>query len=281
MMISGADAADFNGDGDIDIITGQGHGGSGIRFYERDYIEDSLNDTFPIVTAKKVETRETAFLDVVRRYADAMIEHGRDTYGEVETGLFLSALDRRTLKPLSIRPTPPGGIRRGDRVGLPWRNLVGANPQVDGNLLRGLYALSRMSGENLYKAAADHEIEWFFKNAQSPVTGLLPWGEHLSWHVFLDQPISSGTEMNHEFARPWVLWDESFELALEASKRFALGLWNHQIANQKTGGFDRHAPYQRHGPRDGKDFSRPSGVYIPTSAHAYKPTQDAVFFPPT
>jgi len=277
MMISGADAVDFNGDGDIDIITGQGHGGSGIRFYERDYIEDSLNDTFPIVTAKKVETRETAFLDVVRRYADAMIEHGRDTYGEVETGLFLSALDRRTLKPLSIRPTPPGGIRRGDRVGLPWRKLVGANPQVDENLLRVLYTLSRMSGENLYKAAADHEIEWFFKNAQSPVTGLLPWGEHLSWHVFLDQPISSGTEMNHEFARPWVLWDESFELAPEASKRFALGLWNHQIANQKTGGFDRHAPYERHDPRDGKDFARHAGFYIHTWAYAYKHTKDAVF----
>ena len=126
MMISGADAVDFNGDGDIDIITGQGHGGSGIRFYERDYIEDSLNDTHPIVTVGKLEAKGAVFLKVVRRYADAMIEHGRDTYGQRKTGLFLSALDRRTLKPLTIRPTPPGGIRRGDRVGLPWRKLVGA-----------------------------------------------------------------------------------------------------------------------------------------------------------
>ena len=30
----GADAKDFNGDGDLDIITGQGHGGSGIRFFD-------------------------------------------------------------------------------------------------------------------------------------------------------------------------------------------------------------------------------------------------------
>ena len=50
MMISGADAKDWNCDGDLDILTGQGHGGSGLRFYERDYINDYVNNTFPIVS---------------------------------------------------------------------------------------------------------------------------------------------------------------------------------------------------------------------------------------
>lgn len=58
-MMSGADAIDFNGDGDIDILTGQGHGESGLRFYERSYIEDALNKTHPIVTAGKIEIRST------------------------------------------------------------------------------------------------------------------------------------------------------------------------------------------------------------------------------
>ena len=277
MMISGADAIDWNKDGDIDIITGLGHGGSGIRFYERDYIEDSINNMHPIVTVEKFETSKTSFLNVVRRYADAMIEHGRDIYGEKKSGLFLSALDRLKLKPLAVRPEPPGGIRRGDRAGLPWLKLVGANPQVDQNLLRVLYTLSKITGDERYSTTADNEIEWFFKNTQSPVTGLLPWGEHMSWHVMLDKAISSGTDYTHEFARPWVLWDKSFELAPEASKRFALGLWNHQIANQKTGGFDRHAPYDRHGPVDGKDFARHGGFYIQTWAYAYKHTKDKTF----
>ena len=49
-MISGAHAIDWNGDGDIDILTGQGHGGSGLRFYERDYINDFTGNTFPTTT---------------------------------------------------------------------------------------------------------------------------------------------------------------------------------------------------------------------------------------
>jgi len=56
-MISGADAVDWNGDGDLDILTGQGHGGSGLRFYERDWIEDELNKTHPLVTVERVERR--------------------------------------------------------------------------------------------------------------------------------------------------------------------------------------------------------------------------------
>jgi len=277
MMISGADAVDWNRDGDLDVITGQGHAGSRLRFYERDYIEDCLNDTHPIVQVDELQRAEPSLLDVVRRYAEAMIRHGRDEYGPQKTGLLLSALDRGAKKPLELRPEPPGGVRRGDRTGLPWRRLTGANPHLDQNLLRVLYTLSNVTGEACYRKVADHEIRWFLQNTQSPATGLLPWGEHLSWDVMLDQPISGGTDYTHEFARPWVLWDRSFELAPEASKKFALGLWNHQIANHKTGAFDRHAPYDRHGPNDGRDFPRHAGFYIHTWAHAYKHTSDETF----
>ena len=57
-MISGADVVDWNGDGDLDILTGQGHGGSGLRFYERDWIENELAGTQPVVTALRIERRD-------------------------------------------------------------------------------------------------------------------------------------------------------------------------------------------------------------------------------
>jgi hypothetical protein len=219
----------------------------------------------------------TNFLAVVRDYADAMIEHGRDVYGPQKSGLLLSALDRKPIGLLSVRPAPPGGIRRGDRPGRPWVEMNGANPHLDENLLRILYTLSEITGEPRYAQVADEELSWFFDNTMSPRTSLLPWGEHLSWDVVHDIPISGGEEMMHEFARPWVLWERSFELAPEPSVKFALGLWEHQIANHTTGGFDRHAPFFEHGPVDGKDFPRHAGFYISTWCYAWKHSTNEVF----
>jgi FG-GAP-like repeat len=48
--VSGADAIDWNRDGDVDILTGQGHAGSGLRFYEHDYLEDVMKQTSPVVS---------------------------------------------------------------------------------------------------------------------------------------------------------------------------------------------------------------------------------------
>jgi hypothetical protein len=56
-MISGADVVDWNGDGDLDLLTGQGHGGSGLRFYARAWLEDELHGRHPVVTLRGVETK--------------------------------------------------------------------------------------------------------------------------------------------------------------------------------------------------------------------------------
>jgi hypothetical protein len=55
-MISGAEAVDWNGDGDLDILTGQGHGGSHLRYFERDWIEDEMNGTHPVVHVRGMDT---------------------------------------------------------------------------------------------------------------------------------------------------------------------------------------------------------------------------------
>jgi pectate lyase-like protein len=227
----------------------------------------------------KAPVPPSPFLPVVYRYADAMLEKGRDVHGPVKTGLFLSALDRTSLAPLGSRPPAPAGIREGDRAGHPARALVGSNLQHDENLLRLLYMLSDLSTKAAYREAADSALRWFLENAPSTATGLLPWGEHLSWDVIEDAPAPAdgGDGGTHELFRPWLLWDRCFDVAREASGRFALALWEHQIADRKTGAFDRHAGFSRHSPGEGMDFPRHAGFYIRTWAVAYDRTRNERF----
>ena len=222
---------------------------------------------------------KSPYIAVVYRYADTMLEKGRDTYGPQKTGLFLSALDRATLAPLTNRPAAPAGVRESDRAGAKDGPLIGANPQHDENLLRLLHLVSDLTAKPKYREGADAALKWFVQNARASATDLLPWGEHLSWDVMADKPVAANGDEGgaHEFFRPWMLWDRCFEVAPEASKRFALGLWEHQIADHKTGAFDRRAGFAKHSPRAGMDFPRHAGFYIRTWAVAYARTKEDQF----
>jgi hypothetical protein len=83
--------------------------------------------------------------------------------------------------------------------------------------------------------------------------------------------------VTHEFYRPWVLWERSFELDREACERFALGLWEHQIFDQGTGDFSRHASWDRHNPGQRSQYPRHGGFYIAAWAEAYEHTGNQVF----
>lgn len=217
------------------------------------------------------------FAGVVYGYADAMLKHGRDTYGPQKTGMLLSALDRNTLKPLTTRPRAPAGVSEGSRPGPAASPLIGSNPQMDQNLLRLLYFLKGLSGEDRYPQAADAELKWVLHNGQSPNTGLLAWGAHLSWNVAADRVSCGGVEPMHEFSRPWMLWDRCFELAPQQSRRFALGLWKHHVADQKTGALRCRTDFDRSGSRPATECPRQAGFCIRTWAEAFAHTGDAAF----
>lgn len=97
------------------------------------------------------------YLRIVRAYADAMITHGRDTYGKVHSPLFAVTLDRKThtlptgqaLEQLRRIPHEEWGIRPHDRM------LTGANPMHDQNLYQVLYA-HEIAGDRAYLQRADH-----------------------------------------------------------------------------------------------------------------------------
>lgn len=208
------------------------------------------------------------YLALVKAYADVMIEKGRDTYGPKSSPLFAAALNRYTFR---IGNFPDiEGIRSSDRI------TTGANPMTDENLYQILYALSVITHDPSYAAEADKALKFFFENAQSPVTGLMAWGEHTGWSFELEKAISP-FNFFHEFARPWVLWNQCYRLAPDPCVKFAHGLWDHQISDQVTGNFSRHATWDKHDPGKDFDFPRHGGFYMATWARAYADTKDPVF----
>jgi len=69
------------------------------------------------VEIPKAPVPQSPFIRVVYGYADAMLKNGRDNYGPQKSALFLSALDRNTMAPLTNLPAAPEGIRAGSAGG--------------------------------------------------------------------------------------------------------------------------------------------------------------------
>jgi len=206
------------------------------------------------------------YLKVVREYADAMIQKGRDRYGAEHSPLFASALNRETME---IGPFPAiPGVRETDR------SLVGSNPQTEYGLYSILYELDSLTGKSVYAAEADKTLQFFFTHCQSPKTGLMTWGEHLYWDF--NRECMGGDDAKHEICGAWPFWDACYRLAPDASWKFAMGQWDHQVADQATGNFNRHAKWSEHGPKINSDFPRYAGQMIACWADAYarKENQD-------
>jgi len=212
------------------------------------------------------------YLKPVKDYADALIEHGRDVYGKTTSPLFASALDPKTMKMFQgerLKSTKKLPRAHWD-IRITDRDPTTANPMYDQNLYQILYALSKVTGDPKYARAADEALRWFFNNCRSKGTDLLAWGEHAGWDLFEDRAVGNV----HEYGRPWVLWERSFQLAPESCGKFALGVWKHQIVRDgdRVKTFSRHARLDRHGPGSSSEYPRHGGFYIHTWAAAYKLT---------
>ncbi|NND33871.1 MAG: hypothetical protein HKN76_14875 [Saprospiraceae bacterium] len=209
------------------------------------------------------------FMTKIEAYAHAMIEQGRDQYGAEQSPLFASALNRKTLNLAEENEIGEiDGVRKNDR------SLTGANLIHDEDLFHLLYALAQETGNGNFAQEADAAIRFFFEHCQSPVTGLMCWGEHLFWDFFTDD---CGYGPNYDFheATNWSLWDEAYRLAPDAAWRFNLSEWDHQINDKATGDFSRHARYTQHETFSGFDFPRYAGQMIERWADAYSRPENA------
>ncbi len=218
---------------------------------------------------------EPVYLGKVRAYVDAMLEHGRDRVGQVESPLLLVSIDPKTMARPKIRR--PRGLVVA-RLPEAFRDC--ANPHLEMNLYQIMYALSEITGDAEYASRADEILKYFLTHCQEPRWGFFCWGEHFAWDIATDAPLKSDRDIPHEFQRPWILWERSFRLAPENCKRFADCLWDHQIRHLPDGtiSYSRHAmanARENQTPsRTGSEYPRHGGFYIATWAEAYRQTGD-------
>lgn len=218
------------------------------------------------------------FIGVVYRYADAMLKHGRDGYGPQKTGLLLSALDRKTLSVLKTRPVAPDGLADESRPGPHGGPLVGACPQMDQNVLRLLYFLVGLSGEDRYGKAADEELTWLLRDVAGEGTGRMPWGERYCWDVVTDRVVPAAKTPADRFFGPWMLWPQCFRLAPEQSTRLAVKLLHSVSPPPDVEGVSDPPGVSRAERASRGDFSlRQAGFLIRTFAEAYSHTSDKRF----
>jgi hypothetical protein len=174
----------------------------------------------------KVAVPASPFISVVYKYADTMVDRGRDTYGPLKSGLFLSALDRASVMPMTNRPPAPPGVRERDRVGSA-SDLAGASLQHDQNLFRLLYLLSELSGKPKYRTAADEALRFYLERPELAGNSMVSLGRQSSWEVLSDRLGNfGGDELATKQARPWLLWSRCFHVAPQASSNLVIAEMN-------------------------------------------------------
>jgi hypothetical protein len=221
--------------------------------------------------AERVRDAQADLL-VVRRAADALLEHGRDRWGERQTGMIISILDRRTLAPPERMPPAPARVRAGDRT-----TTYGSNANIQLNLYRVLFALTDITGDPAYRSAGEEALLGFVRYTQSAETGLFGWGEHLCYDLREDRVRTFAPALIHEMKRKLLFWDFLHAREPQRMEAFAEGLWLHGVADHQTGNFSRHARWDVHGPERGYDFSKEAGYMIDVWSHAYAATGREVF----
>lgn len=213
--------------------------------------------------------------EYVRNCLDQLIEHDRDVYGKVHTPLFMAVLDADTLRSPS-KPMPLDyKVRLEER--LHRRGERGSNLWYDQRLLRALYRMSELEGEDKYKQAADDYASYFLANCHKREienteydNGMLAWGTHVYWDCYKDCP---GGDKNgsgpHEILVFRAEWEPMYRLDPAEVEREVAGIWEHHVVDKTTGLFNRHDNGKK-----GCDFAFTGGPFMEAHAFMYKATGD-------
>lgn len=169
-------------------------------------------------------------IDAVRGFADVVLEHGRDTYGEQHSPLFVDRLNMETLE----------AVRSKDDED---NEVIASNLARHQNLFRALVGMSNLTGDPRYRAAAEDAIRYHFEHLTLEC-GLLQWGGH-RWMDLLTLEHTGDKGRSHELKFHLPYYELMWEVDPAATERYIRAFWNAHIVNWRTLDMNRHGSYER------------------------------------
>jgi len=169
-------------------------------------------------------------MEYVKKFADNVLEFGRDRYRENPTPLFADGIN--TLTNEHIKWCFKGG-----------RKAVISNLNDQQNLFRMFVLLSELTGDERYKQAAKSAIKYHFDNLQDS-SGLLQMGGH--WFIDLETLEGIGPSDKggvHELKNSFPYYELMFEVDKEKTAKYIKAVWNAHVYNWRTLEISRHGRY--------------------------------------
>jgi len=171
---------------------------------------------------------DDARLQLVRDYADRVLEAGRDRYSGRDTPLLVDGVHVHTGEPVAWRFNDETFI---------IHNLASQQ-----NLFRVLVGLSNLTGETRYKEAAKTAIAYHFDHLASEC-GLLRWGGHQFINLATLEPVGHFDANCHELKHSFPFYELMWEVNAEATARYVRAFWNAHVADWDVLDMNRHGAY--------------------------------------
>ena len=142
---------------------------------------------FPLeVNGESAQVLDLERMKGLRSFAEAALQHGRDTYGKKHSPLFVDSLEVSTMKaPEKMYIHRLGGP--GPRSKQPFQPVISSNLAYQGNLMRFLVGISNLTGDARFEEAYKESLRYCFRHYAVP-NGLLQMGHHRWVNLNTDDP---------------------------------------------------------------------------------------------
>jgi len=165
------------------------------------------------------------YLEAAVRFADGVLRHGKDTYGEKQTPLLVDGLHVETFEP---------AIWKKD--GETWMLCNFASQQP---LMRLLDGLATITKQPAYREAAENAARYALKELCTP-NGLLHWGGHMAWDVAGDKPVGQ-YNLVHELKGHQPYYALMHRVAPAETRRLQETIWATHVLDWSLLDYNRHA----------------------------------------